>query len=131
LLKDSGRVVKRIQKIYLKSNSQFSLKIKDWAETRADEVVFTEEDNHLFLQTLDSLLIFNENQSFSSEIQEFKAYMDKQQKSVHKIDINGTLAAGSSNFSLWLENTHCKHLLILGGEELIANSNLERYLTAL
>jgi hypothetical protein len=131
LLKDSGRVVKRIQKIYLKSNSQFSLKIKDWAETKADEVVFTEEDNHLFLQTLDSLLIFNENQSFSPEIQEFKAYMDKQQKSVHKIDINGTLAAGSSNFSLWLENTHCKHLLILGGEELIANSNLERYLTAL
>lgn len=124
-------MVKRIQKIYLKSNSQFSLKIKNWAEIKAEEVVLTEEDNHLFLQTLDSLLIFNENQSFSSEIQELKAYMDKQQKSVHKIDINGTLAAGSSNFSLWLENTNCKQLLILGGDELTANSNLERYLTAL
>ena len=124
-------MVKRIQKIYLKSNNQFSLKIKDWAETKAEEVVFTEEDNHLFLQTLDSLLIFNENQSFSSEIQEIKTYFDKQQKSVHKIDINGTLAAGSSNFSLWLENTNCKQLLILGGEELTTNSNLERYLSAL
>ena len=124
-------MVRRIQKIYLKSNSQFSLKIKEWAEIKAEEVVLTEEYNHLFLQTLDSLLIFNENQSFSSEIQELKAYMDKQQKSVHKIDINGTLAAGSSNFSLWLENTNCKKLLILGGDELTANSNLERYLTAL
>ena len=124
-------MVRRIQKIYLKSNSQFSIKIKDWAEIKAEEVVLTEEDNQLFLQTLDSLLIFNENQTFSSEIQELKAYMDKQQKSVHKIDINGTLAAGSSNFSLWLENTNCKQMLILGGDELTANSNLERYLTAL
>jgi histidyl-tRNA synthetase len=124
-------VVKRIQKIYLKSNSQFSVKIKDWAETKADEIVFTEDDNQLFLQNLDSLLIFNENQSFSSEIQEIKSYLDKQQKSVHKIDINGTLAAGSSNFSLWLENTNCKQMLILGGEELTTNSNLERYLSAL
>lgn len=124
-------MVKRIQKIYLKSNSQFSVKIKDWAETKADEIVFTEGDNQLFLQNLDSLLIFNENQSFSSEIQEIKTYFDKQQKSVHKIDINGTLAAGSSNFSLWLENTNCKQLLILGGEELTTNSNLERYLSAL
>lgn len=124
-------MVKRIQKIYLKSNSQFSVKIKDWAETKADEIVFTEGDNQLFLQNLDSLLIFNENQSFSSEIQEIKSYLDKQQKSVHKIDINGTLAAGSSNFSLWLENTNCKQLLILGGEELTTNSNLERYLSAL
>jgi hypothetical protein len=124
-------VVKRIQKIYLKSNSQFSVKIKDWAETKADEIVFTEGDNQLFLQNLDSLLIFNENQSFSSEIQEIKTYLDKQQKSVHKIDINGTLAAGSSNFSLWLENTNCKQMLILGGEELTTNSNLERYLSAL
>ncbi len=124
-------MVKRIQKIYLKSNSQFSVKIKDWAETKADEIVFTEDDNQLFLQNLDSLLIFNENQSFSSEIQEIKTYLDKQQKSVHKIDINGTLAAGSSNFSLWLENTNCKQMLILGGEELTTNSNLERYLSAL
>ncbi len=124
-------MVKRIQKIYLKSNSQFSVKIKDWAETKADEIVFTEDDNQLFLQNLDSLLIFNENQSFSSEIQEIKSYLDKQQKSVHKIDINGTLAAGSSNFSLWLENTNCKQMLILGGEELTTNSNLERYLSAL
>ncbi len=124
-------MVKRIQKIYLKSNSQFSVKIKDWAETKADEIVFTEGDNQLFLQNLDSLLIFNENQSFSSEIQEIKTYLDKQQKSVHKIDINGTLAAGSSNFSLWLENTNCKQMLILGGEELTTNSNLERYLSAL
>lgn len=124
-------MVKRIQKIYLKSNSQFSVKIKDWAETKADEIVFTEGDNQLFLQNLDSLLIFNENQSFSSEIQEIKTYFDKQQKSVHKIDINGTLAAGSSNFSLWLENTNCKQMLILGGVELTTNSNLERYLSAL
>ena len=124
-------MVKRIQKIYLKSNNQFSLKIKDWAETKSDEIVFTEGDNQLFLQNLDSLLIFNENQSFSYEIQEIKTYLDKQQKSVHKIDINGTLAAGSSNFSLWLENTNCKQLLILGGEDLTTNSNLERYLSAL
>jgi hypothetical protein len=66
----------------------------------------------------------------SAEILEVKALFDKQQKPVHKIDINGTLRVGITNFELWLETNKVKSLLILGAEELTSNPNLERYITA-
>jgi hypothetical protein len=34
---------------------------------------------------------------------------------------------GISNLDLWVETNKCKKILVLGGEELAANLNLERY----
>ncbi len=121
----------KITKIYLKSGSKFSEKIKSWAENNASEIVYVGEKSNDFLNQLDSLLIFNENQSFAKEIEEMKSYLDKHQKSVHKVDINGTLVAGISNLNLWIERSKCKNLLVVGGEELVVNPNFERYLHAL
>jgi hypothetical protein len=61
---------------------------------------------------------------------EIKARYDKQQKPVHKIDINGTLRVGITNFDLWLDSTKAKNLLVIGAEELADNPNLDRYLDA-
>ncbi len=83
-----------------------------------------------FFESTDSLLIFNQNQEMSPEIMELKARYDKQQKPVHKIDINGTLQVGVTNFALWLDSTKAKHVLVIGAEELAENPNLERYLDA-
>jgi hypothetical protein len=124
-------VENKITKIYLKSGSKFSEKIKSWAENNASEIVYVGEKSNDFLNQLDSLLIFNENQSFAKEIEEMKSYLDKHQKSVHKVDINGTLVAGISNLNLWIERSKCKNLLVVGGEELVVNPNFERYLHAL
>lgn len=83
-----------------------------------------------FFESTDSLLIFNQNQELSPEIIELKARYDKQQKPVHKIDINGTLQVGVTNFALWLDSTKAKNVLVIGAEELADNPNLERYLDA-
>lgn len=120
----------KVDKIYLKSGSKFSEKIGDWAAARAKEVVTITDKFQESIESLDSMLIFNENQSLSKEISDIKSLFDKQQKAVHKIDINGTLMVGMSNLDLWAEQSKCKNLLIMGGDELVKNHNLERYIDA-
>lgn len=120
----------KVDKIYLKSGSKFSEKIVDWAAARAREVVTITDKFQESFDSMDSMLIFNENQSLSKEISDIKTLFDKQQKAVHKIDINGTLMVGMSNLDLWAEQSKCKNLLIMGGDELVKNHNLERYIAA-
>jgi len=120
----------KVDKIYLKSGSKFSEKIVDWVAARAKEVVTIADKFHESFDSIDSMLIFNENQSLSKEISDIKSLFDKQQKAVHKIDINGTLMVGMSNLDLWVEQSKCKHLLIIGGDDLVKNHNLERYISA-
>lgn len=120
----------KVDKIYLKSGSKFSEKIGDWAAARAKEVVTIADKFQESFDSMDSMLIFNENQSLSKEISDIKTLFDKQQKAVHKIDINGTLMVGMSNLDLWAEQSKCKNLLIMGGDELVKNHNLERYIDA-
>ena len=84
-----------------------------------------------FFESTDSLLIFNQNQELSPEILELKARYDKQQKPIHKIDINGTLQVGITNLALWLDSTKSKNMFVIGAEELADNLNLERYLDAI
>jgi len=120
----------KVDKIYLKSGSKFSEKIVDWAAARAREVVTITDKFQESFDSMDSMLIFNENQSLSKEISDIKTLFDKQQKAVNKIDINGTLMVGMSNLDLWAEQSKCKNLLIMGGDELVKNHNLERYIAA-
>ncbi|MEY4991860.1 MAG: hypothetical protein RI948_734 [Bacteroidota bacterium] len=96
----------------------------------ATEVHSVNDKTSDFFESTDSLLIFNQNQELGPEILELKARYDKQQKPVHKIDINGTLQVGITNFALWLDSTKAKNLLVIGAEELADNPNLERYLDA-
>jgi energy-coupling factor transporter ATP-binding protein EcfA2 len=120
----------KVDKIYLKANSKFSERIAEWASERAKEVVMVSEKLHESFDLFDSMLIFNENQTLSKEVSDVKMLFDKQQKAVHKIDINGTLMVGMSNLDLWAEQSKCKNLLLIGGDELVKNHNLDRYITA-
>ncbi len=118
----------KVDKIYLKAGSKFSEKVSAWAANRANEVLTVVNDKNESFEELDAMLIFNENQTMNKDIADIKDLFDKQQKAIHKIDINGTLMVGLSNLDLWVEQTKCKKLLVIGGEELIKNPNLERYL---
>lgn len=118
----------KVASIALLASNKFSSKIKNWAASVATEVHLVSDKAEDFFESTDSLLIFNQNQELSPEILEIKERYDKQQKPVHKIDINGTLRVGITNFDLWLDSTKAKNLLIIGAEELADNPNVERYL---
>jgi hypothetical protein len=120
----------KVTSISLLASNKFSSKVQSWATSMATEVHSVNDKTSDFFESTDSLLIFNQNQELSPEILELKARYDKQQKPVHKIDINGTLQVGITNFALWLDSTKAKNLLVIGAEELADNPNLERYLDA-
>ena len=117
----------KVASITLLASNEFSSMIHSWATSVAREVHILNDKSVDFLLSTDSLLIFNQNQELTPEIQEIKKAYDKQQKPVHKIDINGTLMVGVANLDLWVETNKCKRILVLGGEELASNINLERY----
>jgi len=121
----------KVSSISLFASTKFSSKIQNWAAKVAGEVHLISDKTDDFFDHTDSLLIFNQNQDLNQDILEIKARFDKQQKPVHKIDINGTLQVGITNFDLWLDSTKAKNLLVLAAEELADNPNLERYLDAL
>lgn len=118
----------KVSTISLLASNKFSSKIQTWANNVATEVLLVNDKSSEFFESTDSLLIFNQNQEMGPEILEIKARYDKQQKPVHKIDINGTLRVGITNFDLWLDSTKAKNLMVIGAEELADNPNLERYL---
>lgn len=120
----------KVNSISLLASNKFSSKVQSWAASVATEVHLVSDKTNDFFEHTDSLLIFNQNQELGQEILEIKARYDKQQKPVHKIDINGTLRVGITNFDLWLDSTKAKNLLVVGAEELADNLNLERYLDA-
>ncbi len=120
----------KVEKIYLKTNSKFSEVITEWASQRTSELITIPEKLIESFDLFDSMLIFNENQTLNKEISDIKVLFDKQQKPVHKIDINGTLMVGMSNLDLWVEQSKCKSLFVVGGDELAKNHNLDRYITA-
>jgi len=121
----------KVSSISLFASTKFSSKIQNWAAKVAGEVHLISDKTDDFFDHTDSLLIFNQNQDLNQDILEIKARFDKQQKPIHKIDINGTLQVGITNFDLWLDSTKAKNLLVIAAEELADNPNLERYLDAL
>ena len=90
----------KAETIFLLTGNKFSNAISAWASARAGEVVQVSDKLPDFFDRTDSLLIFNQNQELTPEIQEIKKAYDKQQKPVYKIDINGTLMVGISNLDL-------------------------------
>ena len=121
----------KVSSISLFASTKFSSKIQNWAAKVAGEVHLISDKTDDFFDHTDSLLIFNQNQDLNQDILEIKARFDKQQKPVHKIDINGTLQVGITNFDLWIDSTKAKNLLVIAAEELADNPNLDRYLDAL
>ena len=119
----------KVETILIKPNSPFANAIAEWtAQRQFQSAVFNRTDEPD--EGIDGLVIFSENQELDKESEEIRASFDRKQKPVHKIDINGTLQVGVTNFALWLDSTKAKNVLVIGAEELADNPNLERYLDA-
>ena len=121
----------KLKTIFLKGSSKFSTAVQAWATDRNFELAEFNDKLEDADEGIDGLVLFTENQEIDREITEVRALFDKNQKPVHKIDINGTLMVGVSNLDLWLERNSCKKILIIGADSLVSNVNLERFLSNL
>jgi hypothetical protein len=117
----------KLKKVYIKPGGYFSSVINEWATTNNVETLEASLAEG-FEENIDGLVIFNQNSDESKEILDIRKIFDKKLKPVHRIDINGTLMVGVSNFSLWLERNACGSVLFLGDDVLKENTNLPRYL---
>ncbi len=121
----------KLNKIFLKDNSRFSHYLTSWVNELNIEIQEFSTKNEDSEEGIDGLVIFTENQEVDKEILDIRSIFDKNQKPVHKIDINGTLMVGVSNLELWIERNGCKKVLFLGSDVMLENPNLERYLANL
>ena len=119
-----------VDKIILRTGSKFTNYIAEWAKSNCDELLML-SDRHLDLVSMESLLIFNQNQHLTRDIIEYKSVFDKLQKPIHNIDINGTLSVGKNNLELWIAVNKCKTILIVGADELTNNVNLNLFLESI
>jgi len=119
----------KIDKIFLQTHTKFAKALSDWAQDMNVEIVDFHERNPEEIDQMDGLLIFNENQTIEREAAELRDVFDLKQKPIQKIDINGTLVVGISNFTFWLERNNCKKILVVGSDHLLENPNLERFLS--
>ncbi|MDG1841277.1 MAG: hypothetical protein P8I93_02905 [Crocinitomicaceae bacterium] len=119
----------KVDTIYLRSSTIFSKKVSKWLNNKGiDPLSLDEDKRNNAISTLDGLVIFNENQHLPKDIEYLKIQFDQNQKPVYKVDINGTLRVGVSNFALWIEQNKCKKMMLAGSDQLADNPNLERYL---
>lgn len=131
LEKSVFRLSMKLDKIFLKDNSRFSNYLTSWVNELNIEILEFSTKNEDSEEGIDGLVIFTENQEVDKEILDIRSIFDKNQKPVHKIDINGTLMVGVSNLELWIERNGCKKVLFLGSDVMLENPNLERYLANL
>jgi hypothetical protein len=119
-----------VDRIILKANKKFSNSITPWATSNCNDLVQL-TDKSLDIISIDSLLIFNQNQILTQDVSDLRVQFDKLQKPILHIDINGTLSVGISNLELWIERNKCRSILILGADDLVKNINLERFLQSI
>src|SRR5690554_8105620 len=118
----------KIKTIYVIANNKFGKTIGEWAESNRIEVVSTAQKNSELSELVEGVVLFHENHNFSKEDEELQEELDKDNKPIHKVDINGTLAATNSNFNMWLDRNRPQSLLILGDDEIAKNPNLPNFL---
>ena len=119
----------KIDKFFLQTQTKFAKSLAIWAQELDVEVVDFHDVNLEQIDQVDGLLIFTENQTIEREASELRDLFDLKQRPIQKIDINGTLVVGISNFTFWLERNNCKKILVVGSDHLLENPNLERFLS--
>ena len=118
----------RIETVYVIENNKFGKAISEWAEGKRIQVVATTHKNDNLSEIIDGVVLFHENHNFSRDDEETQSDLSNGNKAVHKVDINGTLAATNSNFNMWLDRNRPKSLLVLGDEDVAKNNNLSAFL---
>ena len=74
-----------VDRIILKLNKKFSNSITPWATSNCNDLVQL-ADKNLDIISIDSLLIFNQNQILSQDVSDLRAQFDKLQKPILHID---------------------------------------------
>ena len=119
----------KVTKVYVQTNSVFAEKIAEWLKKkRIDVLTFSEKEDNA-LKVIDGLVVFNESKSLPKDIDEMEQIAKNNQKPTLNIDINGTLMVAVSNLDLWVERNRCKKIMIIGSNDLVKNSNLDRFLS--
>jgi len=119
----------KVTKVYVQTNTVFAEKIAGWLKKkRIDILTFSEKEDNA-LKVIDGLVVFNESKSLPKDIDEMEQIAKNNQKPTLNIDINGTLMVAFSNLDLWIERNRCKKIMIIGSNDLVKNSNLDRFLS--
>ena len=118
----------KIETIYVIEDNKFGKAIGEWAEDKRIQVVPTAQKNNDLSEIIDGVVLFHENYNFSKEDDETQEALSNDNKAIHKVDINGTLAATNSNFNMWLDRNRPTTLLILGDDDVAKNPNLPIFL---
>jgi hypothetical protein len=115
----------KLDTIYLQPDSVFSSYVADWAGKLDVEIVDYDirSDEH----NAEGLLLINENQDITRDLDDLHSLFDRRHVPTQKIDINGTLQVAISSFEMWLTNFKCKKILVLGSDNLVKNENLDRF----
>jgi hypothetical protein len=121
----------KVETIYLNQDSGFATVIKDWAKGKNIEALVIDIKSIDLIDTIDGVAIFHENHNILKEQDEIQEYLNNHNRPGHRIDINGTLAATKSNFTMWVERNKTKRILLLGSPDISKNINLKRFIDSL
>lgn len=116
-----------VKQVYFEDTT-FGKTISSWAISKGLEAIKLDSKMESSLLEIDGLVVFHENHDIKKNQQDFISTFEQRQKGISKIDINGTLSVAISGFDLWMDRNRCISILATGSDELIKNSNLERFL---
>lgn len=121
----------KIEHIYIDKNP-FGKIIEEWVSTFNITNIHTEPlKSNSGINKTDNLVVFHANHDISKQYMDLIDLFESRQKNVCKIDLKGTLAAGKSNFELWLDRNQPEDMLIIGEGSLSNNENTIRFLEAI
>ncbi|RFC53585.1 hypothetical protein [Brumimicrobium aurantiacum] len=118
----------KVETIYVIENNKFGKAIAEWAEDKRIQVVHTTKKKDDLSELVEGVVLFHENHNFTKDDDDIQSELSERNTSVHKVDINGTLAATNSSFNMWLDRNRPNSILILGDEKVAKNGNLENFL---
>lgn len=121
----------KIKTVYLINNNSFGNTITEWSEGKLIDVVSVDQKSSDLVDIVDGAVVFHENHNFTKEDEDIQEFLESNNRPSHRVDINGTLAATKSNFTMWLERNKPSNLLILGSLDIAKNPNLKRFLDSL
>lgn len=120
-----------IKTVYVIEDNKFGNSILEWTNDKRIEAVAVDQKNDNLLEEVDAVVVFHENHNFSKEDEETHTHLTENNKPGYKVDINGTLAATNSNFTMWLDRNKPSSLLILGQPDVSKNPNFKRFLESI
>lgn len=121
----------KVDKLYLISQNEFANVIQNWNMITDFEYVEPSEFSAILDDKINGAVMFHVDHNVNKEIAEKIKLIEKNNYPVHKVDINGTLAATVSNLEMWLDRNRPKSLLILGCDDVAKSDNLNRFLLSL